>query len=54
MTPEERADHEAFLSDEFGQLLVDNLKRGIEENDEKRKRLMEAKEKNQKDSQQKD
>jgi hypothetical protein len=42
MSPEKRAKWDAFVSDEFGQLLVDNLKRGIEENDEKWKRLMEG------------
>jgi hypothetical protein len=46
MSPEKRAMVEAYREG-LGQLLVDNLKRGIEENDEKRKRLMEAKAKRQ-------
>jgi hypothetical protein len=44
MSPEKRAKLAEFDA-ELGQLLVDNLKRGIEEDEEEWKQLMEAKQK---------
>ncbi len=38
MSPEKRARWEALISDEFGQILVDGLNKGMERDYERRKR----------------
>jgi len=45
MSPEERAKWDAFVSDEFGQLLVDNLNRNVLLEEAERRPLTESEQK---------